>query len=372
MAEQQAFKDQLHAARVRKIGKALADANPGFDGKAFARSASQGLEELELKARVKHIIAALHVHLPGDYGAALEVLLRAGRASLQQGEGAVIRGFAAWPLIDYIGEHGLGDPARSLDALRELTALFSAEFAIRPFLLADSKGTLKRVMAWTRDERDDVRRLCSEGIRPRLPWGVRLDAFIEDPSPVLRVLEKLKDDPSEYVRRSVANNLNDVSKDHPERVVEVCGKWMQRASEERKWIVRHGTRSLVKAGQPDALALLGFDPGARVDVEGLVLKPKRLRVGDDLRFEFRLRSRAKKPEPLVVDYVVHHVKKGGHTTPKVFKLKQLTLAAGGEQTVQKVHKLRTISTRVYHPGKHSVEIQVNGKARARADFELRV
>ncbi len=371
MAEQELFKNQLDAARVRKIARAIEKSEPSFPAERFARSASRGLEQLELKARVGHIIAALAAHLPEDFPGALEVLLAAGRDSIAEGTGSTLRGFAAWPLIDYIGERGQQHPELALEALRELTGLFSAEFAIRPFVQADPKACLRRITSWTQHADADVRRLCSEGIRPRLPWGLRLQEFVHDPEPVIRILQRLKDDPSEYVRRSVANNLNDIGKDHPERVVELCEQWSPGASAELQWIIRHGTRSLIKAGHPGALRVLGFDPKAKVQVERLELSAPRIRIGQDLTLRFDLRSLGEGPQRLVVDYVVHHIKKNGSRTPKVFKLKTFTLAPGEVQTLRKVHKVRPISTRVYYPGRHTIEVQVNGSTHAQADFDLR-
>jgi 3-methyladenine DNA glycosylase AlkC len=281
-------------------------------------------------------------------------------------------GFAAWPVIDFVGKHGLSHPRESLDALRRLTPLFSAEFAIRPFLVHHEALTMTRLRKWTRDGDEHVRRLVSEGTRPRLPWGERLAKLQRDPTPVLRLLERLKDDRAEYVRRSVANNLNDISKDHPQVVVDVARSWSRGASDERRRIIRHATRTLVKSGHPGALAVLGFDPRARVSVADLSVTPKRLTLGGSLAIRFVLRSRARTAQPLVVDYAVHHVKKSGERKAKVFKLKVLELGAGDRVTIEKRHAIRQISTRQYHSGRHAVDILVNGRACARAEFDLRV
>jgi 3-methyladenine DNA glycosylase AlkC len=282
-----------------------------------------------------------------------------------------LRGFAAWPMIEMVGFYGLDEPEASLATLRRLTGLFSAEFAIRPFIEQDTPGVLAELSEWTGDADEHVRRLVSEGTRPRLPWGRRLRAFQRDPRPVLTLLEKLKDDPSEYVRRSVANNLNDIAKDNPEPMVATCRRWARGASDERRWIIRHATRTLVKQGDPEALALLGFDPEVAVEAS-LTLAPRRLLLGASLRLDAELRSTGRHAQPLVVDYVVHHVKKGGHSTPKVFKLRQLELAAGERVVLSKTHPVRKISTRVYYPGRHRVELLVNGRPHAEAAFDLRL
>ena len=367
------MKDGLGSDAVKRIATTLRAAEPDFDTVAFRRSAMRGLKALELKARVGHVIGALRQHLPQDFLQALDVLVRAGalweRRSETSGE---FHGFAAWPVIDFVGKHGLDHPKESLDALRELTGLFSAEFAIRPFLERHERLTLARLRRWTKDPDPDVRRLVSEGTRPRLPWGGRLKRFQVDPTPVIDLLERLKDDDALYVRRSVANNLNDISKDHPERVVDLVSKWSRNASDERLWIVRHATRTLVKAGHPGALKVLGFDPKAKVDVVDLSVTPQELKLGGALSLSFELRSRARTAQPLIVDYAVHHVKKSGERTAKVFKLKTLELAPKARVPVKKKHSIRKISTRVYYPGRHLVEVLVNGTSRGTAEFDLKL
>lgn len=374
MAREQFFmKDGLGSDAVKRIATALSAADSGFDTQAFRRSAMRGLKALELKARVGHVIGALRKHLPQDTLQALDVLVRAGANWEPRPEGAGdFFSFAAWPVIDFVGAHGLDHPEESLDALRKLTGLFSAEFAIRPFLERHERLTLTRLRRWTKDPDPNVRRLVSEGTRPRLPWGGRLKRFQSDPTPVIRLLERLKDDDALYVRRSVANNVNDISKDHPDRVVELVSKWSRNASDERLWIVRHATRTLVKAGHPGALKVLGFDPKAKVDVVGLSVTPRTLKLGGALTLNFELRSRARRAQPLIVDYAVHHVKKTGERTAKVFKLKTLKLAAKAVVEVKKKHSIRKISTRVYYPGRHLVEILVNGSSRGRAEFDLKL
>lgn len=370
--ESTAFKDQLGEAAVGRLADALLAAYPDFPHAAFVRDALRGLPALELKARVSHIIAALHAHLPADYPRALEVIVAAGEGGRRAAVPPALRGFAAWPLIDFIGVHGLAHPAASLDALRHLTDLFSAEFAVRPFIAQAPAATLEVLAGFIQDDNEHVRRLVSEGTRPRLPWGMRLSEFQRDPTPVLGLLEQLRDDPALYVRRSVANNLNDISKDHPDLAVATCRRWQGGGGDERAWIIRHATRGLVKAGHPGALALHGCDPDAAVELDGVSLSSTSVAVGEDLGLVLSLRSTGGGPQTLIVDYVVHHVKKNGARTPKVFKLAKLTLAPGETRALRRVHKLRFISTRVYYPGLHRVEVVVNGRVLGGADFELAV
>ena len=372
---QKLMKDGLGRDAVRRLATALASVDSTFDAAAFQRRAIRGLGKLELKARVAHVVDALRVHLPPDFADARPIALAAGADFPAGDPDDPLRGFAAWPLIDWIAVHAGTEHARhfddAVDALRSLTGLFTAEFAIRPFLLADTKRAMVHVTRWTRDPEDTVRRLASEGVRPRLPWAQRLPMFQQEPAPVLRILERLKDDPSESVRRSVANNLNDIAKDHPDRVVQVARKWSRGRRKERAWIIRHATRTLVKEGHPGALAVLGYTARPQVQVE-LALSPARMKLGSSLTLQLALHSRAHGDQRLVVDYAIHHRKANGTLAPKVFKLRNLDLAAGETLTIEKRHVIRAISTRRYYAGEHAVEILVNGKPQARSAFHLRM
>ena len=366
----QPFKDNLNPEAVRTLAARFAAAAPDFDGAAFTAQACDGLEALELKDRVRHIIAALHDRLPGDYPRALAAILRVGEAWPPNDGSDPNAGFLAWPVIDYIGAHGLAHPEASLDGLRRITQLFSAEFAIRPFLVEHRDLTLRRLEAWTRDDSEHVRRLVSEGTRPRLPWGLRLKDFQADPTPTLALLERLRDDPSDYVRRSVANHLNDVSKDHPRLALEVSARWLEDADEKRRGIVRHALRGLLRARDPGALGLMGFGTAPQVSVEAFALARERLKVGEALGFGFRLVSRAKASQKLLIEYLVHHRKAKGGTSPKAFRLAQFELAPGRERALEKRHSFRPVTTRRYYPGEHALELVINGQSFGRLSFQL--
>ncbi len=366
----QPLKEGLNRAVVARIGATFADADPQFDAARFVAACCRGLERLDLKARVLRIAEVLRERLPPDYPAALDRILHAAAAWPARDPADPLSGFAAWPMTDFVGLYGLAHPEESLDALRRLTPLFTAEFAIRPFLIEHVDLTLERLDAWTGDPDDRVRRLVSEGTRPRLPWGVRLKRFQEDPAPTLALLEKLKDDPADTVRRSVANHLNDVSKDHPELMLQVCARWQRGAGEGRDWIVRHATRGLVKQGHPGALKLLGVGDRPEVAVTAFRVAPKSIRVGESLAFGFALASTSKRPQKLVIDYAVHHRKADGSARPKVFKLKTLELAPGESLRLEKRHSFRPVTTRRYHAGAHLLELLINGRGIARKRFRL--
>ena len=367
----QAWKDSVNPEAVALIGGAFKSVHPGFDEQGFQADGSDGLERLELKDRVQHIAGALRKHLPEDCVAALTIIRKAADVwPRPSSENDVLNGFVAWPMIDWVGLYGVDHPEDSLETLRRITHLFSAEFAIRPFLIHHTELTLARLDAWTRDENEHVRRLVSEGTRPRVPWGIRLKQFEENPEPTLALLEKLKDDPSEYVRRSVANHLNDISKVHPDTVVAVCRRWSKGAGKERQWIIRHATRTLIKKGDPAALQLLGFDLRPKLALRNFSLSQERLHVGDSLTFSVELESASAERQRIVIDYLIHYRKANGGTAPKVFKLRTVELGPGERVSLQKRHSFRPVTTRRHYPGGHAVEVVANGGTLARKEFEL--
>jgi len=363
------MKEGLNAHALTRLAEAVAGAWPGFDKAGFLEEANSGLDDLELKDRVLHIIAVMNGHLPSDYPQALETVIRAGERFPPGRSGDSLAGFAAWPLIDWVGEFGLSHFDASLSALRKLTSLFSAEFAVWPFLIKDTDRALGHLQSWLDDPDDHVRRLVSEGSRPRLPWGQRLPMFVRDPSPVIELLNRLKDDPAQYVRRSVANNLNDIAKDHPTAVVRVCRAWKKGASDERKWVIRHALRTLVKQGNKGALKVLGYTIAPKVEAY-LRLSTKTLKIGGDLVIEVTLSSIAHRVQKLVVDYVVHHRRASGKSTPKVFKLRTFDLGPGQSIHLTKKHSFIPRTVRRYYPGEHSVELVVGGKSLDCRSFNL--
>lgn len=270
---------------------------------------------------------------------------------------------------EVVARSGLADVPRALACLHALTQRFSAEFAIRPFVRDHPALVFDTLMRQTQDPSAHVRRLVSEGSRPRLPWGLRLQALVTDPAPTLPLLHALQDDPSAYVRRSVANHLNDIGKDHADLVAAWVREHRRGASAQRSALLRHASRSLIKQGHPPTLAAWGLQPGLRGTAR-LQLSDLRVAVGDAIVLSVALQSSALQPQDLVVDYVVHHVRANGGTSPKVFKGWKLTLAPGEARQLDKRHSLRPVTTRTLYPGTHRVELQVNGQALAASAFEL--
>lgn len=371
------FKNLINPALVRACGEHLQRAWRGFDRRGFERHALDGLDALEMKARAMQIADALEATLPEDFDRAAGIIETALAPATPGDEidfritEAGLAGWIGWPLGEYIARRGQDAPERGLQALHALTQRFTGEFAIRPFLLQHFALTLDTLAQWQHDPSAHVRRLVSEGSRPRLPWGLQIKALIADPTPTLPLLRTLQDDGSEYVRRSVANHLNDIAKDHPG----VVGDWLEAhlpsASAERRTLLRHASRTLVKKGDARVLKAWGLGNAFRGDAT-LAIVPRRVAVGGAVTLEITLASTSSKPQLLAIDYVVHHVKANGSTSPKVFKGWQLTLAPRETRTLTKKHSLKPITTRTYHAGTHRLELQANGRKVAEAGFTLRL
>nr|WP_205247117.1 DNA alkylation repair protein [Enterobacter sp. Ap-1006] len=354
---------------MQDIASLIARHHPAFNAKAFLKQA-ENLDKLEMKARVQAIRDALAAELPQDYPAALGVVV----AVLKEHK---LRGFAVWPFAEFIQVYGLNHPALSLEALKVVTVCFTAEWAVRPFIRQDPDATMRFLLKCAQDESVDIRRWASEGTRPRVPWGEKLHLFIEDPAGTRAILDALKFDPELYVRKSVANHLNDITKDHSDYVIQLLQNWQLQAKQSGgddvkkvAWITRHSLRTLIKNGHPDALALIGVQHGADVALDAFSLKQKAIALGEYLAFKVSLRSTSSTPQNIVVDYVLHFMKANGSTASKVFKLRTFELPANGTVTIEKKHAVKTITTRQYYPGVQKIEIQVNGKVLGGEEWEL--
>lgn len=352
------------------IAAMIAAVHPTFPAKAFLRDALNGYDALELMPRGRHIAQTLRHHLPPCVPEAIGIL----RASLdqpnQRSAGSVMAGFLFMPHCFFVAQYGLDDFEPAMQAQYELTQRFTAEFSIRPFLMRHPEATLQRLAQWARDPNEHVRRLVSEGTRPRLPWAPRLPTFQADPAPVLALLELLKDDPALYVRRSVANNLNDIGKDHPQILAQTARRWMVDATPEREWVVRHALRWAVKQGSPWALEILGYGKKASVELRDASITPAKARIGESVRLAFNLHNARRRSQDVMVDLQVHFVKANGNTSTKVFKLKALTLAAGETVALSKKLSLAEMTTRKHHPGYHQVDALVNGQVFTLGGFAL--
>jgi 3-methyladenine DNA glycosylase AlkC len=358
----------LSAAAVRGLIDCLAVAAPERRPTALRRAVAE-LPGQALAERARAVRDALLTDLPGGFGQFAAVVHRAL-------DDPAFTGWMTWPVTEAVAVlatgHDSGTDAfeSGLDLLARLTTRLTGEFAIRTFLDSDLDRTLAVVKGWTAHPDEHVRRLASEGTRPRLPWARRVRAILARPDAVIPVLDALYRDPSDYVRRSVANHLNDISRAEPGLAADTARRWLHEPDAHTEALVRHAMRTLVKAGDPAALGLLGFAPSAHITVTGFAVTAATVRIGGELSFDFSLRNNGAEPIRLAIDYVIHHRKANGALTPKVFKLTTRTLEPGGGTTIARTHSFRPISTRRYYPGEHAIEIQVNGTRHGRREFVL--
>ncbi|MFT5432331.1 MAG: 3-methyladenine DNA glycosylase AlkC [Myxococcota bacterium] len=369
------FKNFFNSEVIANAGGHLKRVWPGFDEPGFVSESTDGLDALELKARSNHIAAVLAQHLPDDWSQAVEILVASlgtphdpDSKEKTPDDGAGITGFMVMAMCETVVLRGMKHHPESMHALHALTQRFSSEFAIRPFLIEHPEATLATLDKWVTDPSLHVRRLVSEGTRPRLPWGIQLRAFVADPTPAIALLERLKDDDSEYVRRSVANHLGDIAKDHPKLAVEVASAWMDLGSRRRVKLVKHGLRWLIKQGDKGALTVLGF--GEASVTATLTVNPLSAVVGGALELCAEVTSTATTSQALLIDYAVHHVKSDGKRTPKVFKWKTATPGPDETTSLKKKHSFKPVTTRRYYAGTHAIELLVNGASVALVEFQL--
>jgi 3-methyladenine DNA glycosylase AlkC len=353
-----------------RIARMIKEVDSRFDEDAFLTDALVGYRELELTLRARQIAEALGRHLPQDYERAVETLIASLGPKLQAAELTGMDVFIYLPHVFFVAKFGVDHFEASMRAQYELTQRFTAEYSIRVFLERYPQRALARLREWAGDSNVHVRRLVSEGTRPRLPWAPRLRAFQDDPQPVLELLELLKDDPELYVRRSVANNLNDIGKDNPTALIETCRHWLRGATPERSWLIRHALRSAVKRGEPAALEILGFVPATGVQVRDIHIAPAVASIGESVAFTVELANEGSTAQQLLVDLRVYFIKANGRPSPKVFVLKELEIGRGGSARLTKTISLAQHTTRTHYPGQHRVEVVVNGRTSGVGVFDV--
>lgn len=355
------LKDQFFLPEmIEKLGSSLETEHAGFSAQAFVSTVlSDPWVSLELTDRMRRIADCLREYLPYDYPEALSLLRSAA---------AGIEGFDSLVFPDFVQRYGLDYPDESIPALQHFTELCSSEFAVRPFILRYPKRMFKQLERWAKSKNQHHRRLASEGCRPRLPWAAALKDLKKDPSPIFPILEILKEDPELYVRRSVANNLNDISKDHPDRVIELVKRWKGK-SEDTDWIIKHACRTLLKQGRTEVLKLFGFSSPNSIQVTPLKWDRKRIAVGDSTVFSSKIQTSNASLGKLRLEYVVHFVKKNGTTSPKVFQISERVESAK-EMSIEKHHRFADLSTRKHYPGIHRFELRVNGVVKSEGEIEL--
>jgi 3-methyladenine DNA glycosylase AlkC len=348
------------ASSINDVAGTLKEYYPGFDKEKFTRLVfTEDWESKELKERMRHTTTCLHKTLPESYEEALDILKKAA---------PFVKGFEAMSLPDYVECYGMDDWNLSLPALRHFTKYSSSEFAIRPFLDRDPEKTMAMMSAWAEDKDPKVRRFASEGCRPRLPWAMALPKFKKDPSLILPVLEKLKNDESDSVRRSVANNLNDISKDNPESALEISERWYGR-SKHTDEIVKHACRTMLKTGNKRALLIFGYGDPSHIGIENFSLNKETAAIGESLRFAFELIINEQEKRKLRLEYAVYFMKANGKLSKKVFQIIEKEYEPG-RHLLSRKHSFVDMTTRRHYPGEHRISIIVNGEEKVKIPLQI--
>lgn len=353
------LKNSYTAEFIERLGKTIEANHPTFNTQAFQQAVfAKGWDDLELKARMSRIREAMQQTLNLPYAQAIEALWQPVQA---------FSNYEAMFFPEFIQAYGLDDWDTSLPALAWFTRFSSSEFAVRPFIEADSKSMMAQMLKWTSDDNYHVRRLASEGCRPRLPWAPALPAFKQDPSPIWPILNALRTDESDYVRRSVANNLNDISKDHPDQVLDWCERQFNQHPH-TDWIIKHACRGLLKASHPRALALFGYEPPTGIQINDFSTNVSHIKEGDSLSIQADF-SAAQALGKIRSEYLIHYIKANGKSSAKVFILAEGELSDSRKSYCRKQSFAR-MSTRKHYPGTHKIELRINGVILASCDVEL--
>jgi len=356
------WKDYLNRKLLTRLADEICRAYSGFDRKGFvAKVATDEFFAMELKQRITTAAQALGAFLPGNYSKAVDVLIEVAPN---------VGGWENWILTNYVDLYGVDDFDDSMRALENLTPYGTGEFAIRVFMNKYTKRMLPVLNRWAKHPNEHVRRLAVEGSRPRGVWVAHIETFKEDPLPVLKLLEKLKADPSLYVRKAVANNLNDISKDHPDLVTDTALSWQNDGNKHTDWIIKHACRSLIKAGHPRVFPLFGFTSNPKIAVVGFEADKAHYRIGQTLTVPLTIESKSRTRQKLAVDYRITYRTKTGSSSSKVFKLCEKEIPPGGMLPLKLRHKFEDNSTRKHYAGEHSVELIVNGRVSAKINFAL--
>ncbi|MFI5203349.1 MAG: DNA alkylation repair protein [Flavobacteriales bacterium] len=342
------------SAEIKKV-------HSSFPENTFYKDSVDGIKNLSLNQRMRQTSVTLKKYLPTDYKKSLAIMFRV----IPEINGS----YANLVFPDFVSQYGHNHFEASMEALHFFTQYGSSEFAIREFLKRDFQKTLAVMKNWAGDKNHHVRRLASEGSRPRLPWSFKLDEVVKNPKHTLPILEKLKTDEELYVRKSVANHLNDFSKDHPALLIDTLKNW-NLDNQHTAWIVKHACRTLIKKGDSKALSIFAFEKNTKVSIQKFKLESANIKIGKTLEFSFQVVSEKNKSQKLAIDFTIYYRKKLGELSPKVFKLKELTLGPGETISIRKTHRLQDFTTRKHYPGTHKLVITINGKSLAEKKFEL--
>lgn len=373
------FKNMYNEQFFDRFTKDLKLVINDFDAREFvSQIMDDEWENRELKQRCRHITTVLKEFLPVDYKDAIAKILELldyvkstypdfsviddEKFGLTLEYGAI--------LDNYVEQYGLDDYETSIRAIEKITQFTSCEFAVHPFIIKYPDEMMKQMLVWSKHEHWGVRRLASEGCRPRLPWAMALPNLKENPAPIIPILENLKNDPSRFVRLSVANNLNDIAKDNPETVIDLVKKW-RGESKEVDWIIKHGCRTLLKQGNPEMMELFGFDSVIEnISIDNFQIPTPKVKVGDSLEFSFKLLNHNDKKVRIRLEYAIYYQKANGTLTKKVHKISEKEYAGDSVTQITRKHSFRVVTTRKLHLGLHQIAVIINGNEFEKYSFEL--
>ena len=372
------FKNMFNEQFFERFTKDLKRVIHDFDAPGFV---SQIMDDewgnREFKQRIAHITTVLKKFLPTDYKEAIAKILELldyvestypDFSKIDDTKYGLTLEYGAI-LDNYVEQYGLDDYETSVRAIEKITQFSSCEFAVHPFIIKYPNEMMAQMLVWSKHEHWGVRRLSSEGCRPRLPWAVALPNLKKDPTPIIPILENLKNDPARFVRLSVANNLNDIAKDNPEIVIELAKKW-QGKSKEVDWIIKHGCRTLLKQGNPEVMELFGLGGVKNIRIEDFQISIPKVKVGDSLEFSFKLLNKSNKKANIRLEYGIYYQKANGTLTKKVHKISEKEYAANSITPITRKQSFKVVTTRKLHLGLHQVAVIINGKEFEKHDFEL--
>jgi 3-methyladenine DNA glycosylase AlkC len=368
MDNDKAFKNLINEAVVKLIICEIKKVDKKFPAHLLEQIIPQ-LKALELKDRVLLVTNALASSFAKSYPENIKVIKQVIKNNK-------LTGFQLWPFSEFISQFGLSHFDESMDAMYELTQKFTSEFAVRPFIIQDHLKVLNHFQKITCDPNVHIRRWVSEGTRPLLPWGQKIAVFVNHPELAIELLEKLKYDEEIYVRKSVANHLNDISKNHPLLVIKIVDRWQKECPAEHfskiAWIKKQALRTLIKKGHPGALKLMGVNGKGKIKIQGFKLDKKTYKLGEKMTFQFTLISQGKSRQSVVIDYGIDFLKANGKLGRKIFKLKNIELDAGSSIEITKTHALKAITTMKFYSGVHQICLQVNGVCLESLSFNFKV
>lgn len=356
------LKDEYNKAFVESLANEITKYDKAFDSNSFIKQIiNKDWEKKELKERMRFITEMLNKHLNYKYPKQIDTLKK-----------VVVNysGLKGMLFPDFVQVYGLDDYKTSISALKLFTQHSTAEFAIRPFIEKYPKETMAQLFEWTNNENEHLRRLASEGTRPKLPWASPLRKFIKDPSPCLPILENLKADSSLYVKKSVANHLNDISKNQPQLVIQLAKKW-HRKNTDSNWIVKHALRTLLKKGDKKALAIFGLDDAKGIDVKNLKLSETEIKISEFIFFEFDVINSSNKNRDIRLEYKIDYVKANGSTSGKVFQISEFNLKGKTKKAFKRKQWFKELTTRKHYAGKHKITLIVNGEEKTSTLLKLK-